>query len=367
MQQPCTAAPESGHSSSEPNASPTAGPVISNVLPKQNEEYRAISVPTILWIVYITAVSGCIGGISLKGIFMQSNSGMSAHVSHLAYSLISPDSNSSIGSGGTFGIIASYAFGAFTSGVVLTAPASDGTLSLIKMSFPSVLQWTWRHQLLVTLCLCCLTLSHALVQDVTSSTAKMPSPLCDSCVASLMLLSYTTAILSTFVSLNTALSVRGSNHTNTIIDIFQKLGFALRARDCRYLWQVHLLFWAVSGYIAGVCIGSHAFVATFKNYSILVPIIMLCPLSIYGLFVLLWQLCHSFPLPRTAGLRRLTVVASTFASVSSTPAPSGEFVALHPRMYIWHLYNAFACGCVKPLSAPCFLVLCIKCQPLTHF
>jgi uncharacterized membrane protein (Fun14 family) len=277
---------------------------------------------------------------------------MSAHFSSLAHSLISPDSNASIGSGGTFGVIAGYALGAFTSGIVLTAPASDGTMSLIKISFPSVIQWNWRHQLLVTLCLCCLTLSHSLVQDVTSSTAIMPSPLCTSCVTSLMLLSYTAAILSTFVTLNSALSVRGSNHTNTIIDIFQKLGFALRARDCRYLWQARLLFWAFSGYIAGVCIGSHAFVATFKNYSILVPIIMLCPLAIGGLFVLLWQLCHSFPLPSTARLRRMTAVALTRATVSTAPAAFGEFVALHPRMYIWHLYNAFACGCVKPLSAP---------------
>jgi hypothetical protein len=350
MQQPCAAAPELGHSSLDCNSRPAVGPV--SAPSKRNEEYRAVRAPVVIWVVYVTALSGCIAAISLKGIFMQSNTGISSHISSLAYSLSSPaDSNASIGSEATFGILASYALGSFTSGAVLTAPARDGSMSLIQMSFPSLLQWSWRHQLLVTLCLCCLTVSHRLVKDDAPSPAKLPPHF----VVSLMLLSFTSAILSSFVTLNSALTFRGSNHTNTIIDVFQKLGFALRARDCRYLWQVHLMLWALSGYIAGVCIGSHAFISTFKSSSILVPIIMLSLLSICGLCILLWQALHKFPVPKSTALRRMTAIAMTplpRAAVSSAPVKAGEFVTLHPRMYIWHLYNAFACGCEPSRFAP---------------
>ena len=59
--------------------------------------------------------------------------------------------------------------------------------------------------------------------------------------------------------------MRGSAHTSTVFDIFWGLGFALRARDCRYLWKVHMLFWTLGGYVTGGVIGANACVQHVRH------------------------------------------------------------------------------------------------------
>ena len=65
-------------------------------------------------------------------------------------------------------------------------------------------------------------------------------------------------LLSFLLTLDQSLLLRAANHTATVYDIFWALGFALRARDCRYLWKAQMLFWTLGGYVTGVVIGANA-------------------------------------------------------------------------------------------------------------
>jgi hypothetical protein len=96
-----------------------------------------------------------------------------------------------------------------------------------------------------------------------------------------LLLSFTMSALSTLLTLNEALMLRGGNFTSQIFDFFACFGFAARARDARYLWKSHLLFWSISGFSCGACIGANAFEDTLRTTSVTAPIMMLAPLWLY--------------------------------------------------------------------------------------
>jgi hypothetical protein len=186
-------------------------------------------------------------------------------------------------------LIFCFGLGSFISGLVLAARSDDGSLSFMKLEFPSYASWHWRHQVLITICMACLSLAHAIVQ---SESDKIPSyvsgalPKSGTFVFSVLLLSFTSSILSTMLTLHHHLLLRAANHTSTLYDIFWGLGFALRARSCRYLWKAQLLFCTCTGFVAGVCIGANAYMTTLKFSAIIVPISMLAPLWIAGLAVI---------------------------------------------------------------------------------
>jgi hypothetical protein len=243
-------------------------------------------------------VSGCIAAVALKGVFRLSVSSISAITSRVSILTVTPESSYSGASffsqAELFALVFCFGLGSFVSGLILTARSSDASLSLITMDFPSPASWHWRHQLLITICICCLAVSHAIVE---SESDKIPSylsgalPKSAASVFSVLLLSFSSSILSTFLTLHDLLLLRAANHTSTLFDIFWSAGFALRARDCRYLWKSHLLFWTFAGFVAGACIGANSFETTLQFASIIVPIVMLVPLWFAGLvFIIVREL-----------------------------------------------------------------------------
>ena len=312
-------------------------------------EYEKVRAPTILWISYISSVCGCILAVALKGLFGISIASGSSVISDIAILMASKEDRF-VG----FNEIALLAItlfsglGSFFTGALLFSTAG-GKSAFISILFPSSKSWTWQHQLHVSVCMCCLAISHALVEKeidpklfdsdlrksyladlVTNSTAY---------VFSVFFLSFSMSAVSALLTLNSALNMRGGNFTSQVFDSFAGLGFAARARDCRYLWKSHMLFWSVAGFTAGCCIGANAIEQTFKTYSVTVPIIMLAPLWFFGAKLLIAR--RLSPKSRFNRLQDRFVEESPDHSVSTKV---GEYEVLDLRQFMWIAYVCFVAG-----------------------
>jgi hypothetical protein len=103
-------------------------------------EHVPIRFRTIVWISYLSAVSGCIAALALKSLFRLSVSSISAITSRVSILTVTPVSSYS-GAGffsqaELFALVFCFGLGSFVSGLILTARSSDGSLSLITMHFP---------------------------------------------------------------------------------------------------------------------------------------------------------------------------------------------------------------------------------------
>ena len=243
------------------------------------------------------------GNTVLKGLFGISIAAGSSIIADTAILVATPERDRIRGfdEGALIAVTVSAGLGAFFSCALLTSASSaSGSVSVMKILFPSVDSWTWRHQLHVTVCLLCLAASHFIVQHeidrnvFTSSLTRRGSYLrrlvenSPSYLFAVLLLSFAMAALSTLLTLNQSLMLRGGNFTsqaraptlstfflitallylisklylisNTqVFDFFAALGFAARDRNCRYLWKSHMLFWSIAGFVAGACIGGNAY------------------------------------------------------------------------------------------------------------
>ena len=319
-------------------------------------EHVPIRFLTIVWISYLSAVSGCIAAVALKGVFRLSVSSISAITSRVSILTVTPESSYSGASffsqAELFALVFCFGLGSFVSGLILTARSSDASLSLITMDFPSPASWHWRHQLLITICICCLAVSHAIVE---SESDKIPSylsgalPKSAASVFSVLLLSFSSSILSTFLTLHDLLLLRAANHTSTLFDIFWSAGFALRARDCRYLWKSHLLFWTFAGFVAGACIGANSFETTLQFASIVVPIVMLVPLWFAGLvFIIVRELrlrSASALKPRVVEPGRVdTIPLSSVIEARPTIIVANDNKKVLLCLSAWAFYCSFVAG-----------------------
>jgi hypothetical protein len=340
------------------DAAQPAGIQPKSVRPDRPAEYVPVRIPTILWISYLSAVCGCISAVALIGIYRLSVSSISAISSRMSILTVTPVSDYAgtafFREGELLALIFCFGLGSFISGLVLAARSDDGSMSFMKLDFPSYASWHWRHQLLVTICIACLSLAHAIVQ---SEADKIPSyvsgalPKSGAFVFSVLLLSFTSSILSTMLTLHHHLLLRAANHTSTLYDIFWGLGFALRARTCRYLWKAQLLFWTAAGFVAGACIGANAYMATLKYSAIIVPIAMLAPLWIAGLAVIVARRIR--PRLHTAAA---SLAAATPPHAVGDFAPEARRVSVfvasgsnhgdvsYRRLYAWAFFNSFVGG-----------------------
>ncbi len=302
-------------------------------------------------------MSGCIAAVALKGVFRLSVSSISAITSRFSILTVNPVSSYSGASffspAELFALVFCFGLGSFVSGLILTARSSDGSLSLITMDFPSPASWHWRHQLLITICICCLAVSHAIVD---SESDKIPSylsgalPKSAASVFSVLLLSFTSSTLSTFLTLHDLLLLRAANHTSTLFDIFWSAGFALRAWDCRYMWKAHLMFWTFAGFVAGACIGANSFETTLQFASIIVPTVMLVPLWIAGLvFIIVRELrLRSASALKPRGFEPESVDAIPLSSFIEARRPTIIVANGNKRVILclsaWALYCSFVAG-----------------------
>ena len=331
---------------------------------KKAGEYEHVRAPTLLWIAYVSSVCGCIFSVVLKGLFGISIASGSSIITEIAILTATPakDQIRGFNEGALIAVTISAGIGSFFSGLVLSSKgASGGKAAFVKMLFPSVDSWTLRHQLHVTVCICCLAISHAIVAsevDVSQyKSSKYKSNLVSSSTAYLLavlLLSFTMSALSTLLTLNQQLMLRGGNFTSQVFDCFAGIGFSVRARDCRYLWKSHMMLWCLAGFTAGACVGSSAYESTFNVNSVTVPIIMVAPLWLAGaVFLAVRRLRCTAGI--SVGLREHLVQQQPAASggaevalgqftAGTVAAAPGEYENLDVKQFLWVAYCCFVAG-----------------------
>jgi hypothetical protein len=157
----------------------------------------------------MSAVCGCIASVALKGIFKLSVNSASAITSIIGILTVTPSSkflrSSDLNAGQLLAVVLCFGLGSFFAGIVLTSRAIDGSMALIKMDYPTVASWRWRHQLLVTVSICSLAVSNAIVQSEADSAPSYASgqlPRSPAFVLSALLMSFTCSMLSTFLVLH---------------------------------------------------------------------------------------------------------------------------------------------------------------------
>ena len=165
--------------------------------------------PTIAWIFYMSAVCGCIASVALKGVFKLSVNSVSKITTIIGILTVTPAANylspSDLNAGQLLAVVLSFGLGSFFVGIVLTSRAIDGSMALIKMDYPTVASWRWRHQLLITVSICSVAVSNAIVQseaDLAPSYATGQLPRSPAFVFAALLLAFTCSMLSTFLVLH---------------------------------------------------------------------------------------------------------------------------------------------------------------------
>jgi hypothetical protein len=120
----------------------------------------------------------------------------------------------------------------------------------------------------------------------------------------------------------------------------------VRSRDCRYLWKAHLLFWCMSGFASGCCIGANAYEETFKVHAVAAPVIMLLPLWIGGFALLKLrgrQMRAEYRSKQSAALLQSRLAAFDTRRRDNGVA-AGEYEQLDVRQCVWIAYMCFVAG-----------------------
>jgi len=171
--------------------------------------YEPVPAPRIVWIFYMSAVCGCIASVALKGIFKVSVNTVTGITSRISILTVTPAADvlgaNDFNAGQLLAVIVCLGLGTFFAGVMLTSRAIDGSMSLIKIDYPTVASWRWRHQLLVTVSVCCLAVSNAIVQSEAASIPAYVSGLLTKSpafVLSVLLLAFACSMLSTLLTLH---------------------------------------------------------------------------------------------------------------------------------------------------------------------
>jgi hypothetical protein len=116
--------------------------------------YEPVPAPRIVWISYMSAVCGCIASVALKGIFKVSLNSVTAATSRISILTVTPAADvlgaNDFNAGQLLAVVVCISLGTFFASVVLTSRAIDGSMALIKIDYPTVASWRWRHQLLIT-------------------------------------------------------------------------------------------------------------------------------------------------------------------------------------------------------------------------
>ncbi len=193
--------------------------------------------------------------------------------------------------------ISFFGLAAFISGFTLTTRAGDsidGRLYPLKMNYPTAAHWRWRHQLLLSLCIACLTASHVIVRHTNAGNKyyiagidfSIDDPSTSLFFAAWLLALFASGFLNALLMPGHLIALRAGNTSGTIQDIFLGVGFALRSRSLRYMWRVRLLLCAYVAFYLGGIIGSLVFQSSFGASAVIFPAILLAPLWLLGCVLL---------------------------------------------------------------------------------
>ena len=186
-----------------------------------------------------------------------------------------------------------FGFAAFIAGFTLTTrvgDATDGRVYPLKMNCPTAAHWRWRHQLLLSLCIACLSASHALVQHanagdkyyIASINVSVSDPATNGVFAAWLLATCASGFLSALLVAGDLIALRAGAMQGTIHDIFLAMGFILRSRSLRYIWRVRLQLCTYLAFYLGGIIGSLVFRSSFGASAVIFPAILLLPLWLLG-------------------------------------------------------------------------------------
>ena len=339
-------------------------------------EFVELRIRNVAWVFYCCFVCGCINGITTKGIFGLPSTALTAHNVRFAIAAAEDRLDNLLI---FFLIVLGYGIGAFSSGDVQVArdfdvivmsragftlarkSSKDCGYAPIRMDHPNASEWRWQHQLLVSLCLTCLCSAHFLVLRDCSGLhwhLKCREMRSVSTTASIMLTSCSSAMINCIVMHGPSqyITLRASSPTGQIADMFVLLGRLFRSRNRRYvlfshsafswctdfnrfLWKIKLQAVVASSFCVGAIAGANTFESALSISSLLMPMFMLCPLWLLGIWCLLK---HHFTQRQLNEARKREVSLREM----NTELPSSARV---PRLaFIAHLQNNAADARVAP-------------------
>jgi uncharacterized membrane protein YoaK (UPF0700 family) len=263
-------------------------------------EYETLHYAHFAWIVYLAFVAGAINAAALQGIYHTSVGHLTGGVTGMALRLKYPPlpalkGNSSFTFEAILAIIIAYGLACFMCGFVLSLPNSSGKYVLRRIDYPSVKEWRWKHQVLLSLSIISLCVAFAVARSFTGDakdfayTVKYQESSSTGFLFACCCAAFAAGVLNTLSSLGRRITVRSSHLTGSINDIFLGLGFALRCRSLRFIWRVRALAFSWMAFFAGAVASSLIFYS-FLGASVLVfPIVLLAPLWVYGIALLIMQ------------------------------------------------------------------------------
>jgi uncharacterized membrane protein YoaK (UPF0700 family) len=299
------------------------GVVLAATTAKVAGEYEDVSIKHYAWAFYVPLVGGSINAFALHGIFEQTVThvtGLSARIGiDMAYPR--PTGSAGYSADEIAAMLLAFGLSCFVCGFTLTTVAGDGRLNHLKMDYPKPLSWSWRHQLLLSLCCMYLLVAHIIVVNSTHGDKHYVDTIAISEASenliffeACLLCTAAAASLNCFLSQGNLVPLRASHVTGTAHDIFLGIGFSLRSRSLRVMWRVRLLSTTYIGFVVGGIIGSAAFNTDNGQYAILTPLFFLMPMWLCGCGFLCLQLRREYL--RRIGLRGSRITNDNFEAAS---------------------------------------------------
>lgn len=270
---------------------------------KQPDEYVPLQWQHCIWTSYMCIVSGMINSMSVRNLFRTPTTHFTGITTRFAIATSSSiiDERSAATRGWLAGngagdhplhlflVMLGFTIGAFAAGIVLTHKL-DGQWVPLRMDYPSIHQWRWQHQTIITASLMLLSAAHFLIrgQDVDAKSGTNTNV-----VAPLVLTACACALLNTMFMLagSKFLVLRACSVTGSVSDIFLLLGSSMRSRSARYAWKVVMLSLTWFNFLIGALIGAITYEndTFYQSHSLAVVLIILSPLCLLGAAFLTWQ------------------------------------------------------------------------------
>jgi uncharacterized membrane protein YoaK (UPF0700 family) len=251
-------------------------------------EFETLDYLHFVWIMYLSFAAGALDAVGFVCVFRVFVTHVTGSATNMAFKLRYPprmqDTGASSASSLTFAcVILAFGLGCFVGGFALTSISATHNRQYVirRIDYPSSGTWKWQHQLIISLSIASLCISHAIARDVSggakdfAATISLDIARNTAFILACALCSFAAGLLNTLSSLGRRITVRTTHVTGTINDIFLGLGYALRSRSARYLWRVRLLLLTWIAFFAGAAAGAALFYSSFGASAVIFPAALL--------------------------------------------------------------------------------------------
>jgi len=242
--------------------------------------------------------------VSLSPVFYFPRRHFTGIIARMAMSLQDPPSLSARGpstySAEEYALaVLAFGFGGFITGFVLITPSKeslDGRVYPSKMNFPSSASWRFGHQLLLSLCIACYAVAHALFQYSSSGnklfiSSKIVVDIATNqntvFVVSWLFNVFSSALLNGLLCTGAQVTLRAGNMDGHVLDVFMGMSDVLNSRSLRFMWRIRMQMLAIISFFSGCLIGSLVFQSSFGS-PLAFACIALSPVWLVGI-VLFYQ------------------------------------------------------------------------------